>query len=134
LYKSIAFNLHDFGNSYFPALMLQDGLQPEKIVFDIYDFNQFAWQKNYKNVLLDYYLNSPFCTTFLYPFLFFKDAYWAKFIFNSISIILFIFSLEILSKSFRNSAKFFLLFLPFFFQLAPRHPPSMEVVFARSGY
>ncbi len=115
LYKSINFNLHDFGNSYFPALMLQNGLQPEKIVFDIYDFNQFAWQKNYKNVLLDYYLNSPFCTTFLYPFTFFKDAYLAKIIFNIFSIILFIFSLEILSKTFKNQTKILLLFLPFVF-------------------
>ncbi|WP_435354592.1 glycosyltransferase family 87 protein [Emticicia sp. SJ17W-69] len=115
LNKSFVFNLHDFGNSYFPALMLYDGQSPEKIVFDIYDFNLFAWQKGYNEALLDYYLNSPFSATFLYPFVYFKNAYSAKLFFNIISIILFILSIEILSKYIEKKNRLLIGLLPILF-------------------
>lgn len=99
LYKSLNFNLHDFGNSYFPALMILEDQNPTDLIFDIFQFNQYVWKKGYNDVLLDYYLNSPFCSTFILPITIFKNAYFAKTFFNSISIILFIFSLEILAKS-----------------------------------
>lgn len=111
--KSLTFNLHDFGNSYFPALMILEGENPAQTVFDIFQFNQYAWAKGYKDVLLDYYLNSPFCSTFVLPFSVLENAYIAKAVFNGISIILLVFALEILAKNLQ--AKKLILSFPLLF-------------------
>ncbi|WP_258101660.1 glycosyltransferase family 87 protein [Marinoscillum pacificum] len=84
--KSLNFPLHDYSNSYFPSTLLIDGIQPEKVVFDIYDFNTYAWNKGYPEVFIDFYLNSPFTSTFFYPFALIENAYLSKAIFNLLSI------------------------------------------------
>ena len=84
--KSISFPLHDYSNSYFPATLLIDNIQPEKVVYDIYDFNKYAWNKGYPEVFIDFYLNSPFTATFFYTFALIEDAYLSKAIFNLLSI------------------------------------------------
>jgi hypothetical protein len=81
--------------------MISEGKNPADTVFDIFRFNQYAWAKGYKDVLLDYYLNSPFCSTFVLPFTILQNAYTAKAVFNGISIILLVLALEILVKTFK---------------------------------
>lgn len=84
--------IHDFGNSYFPAFMIHQGIAPESIIFDIYDFNQYVWNLGHKDVLLDFYYNSPFNTTAFYLLAYIKDAHLAKAVFNSINIIVLLWS------------------------------------------
>jgi hypothetical protein len=62
LISSINFNLHDFSNSYFSARLISDNLNSDKL-FDIYEFNNYIWNLGYDDVLVDFYLNSPFIYT-----------------------------------------------------------------------
>lgn len=98
--KSTSYPLHDYSNSYFPALMAKEGIPPETIVFDIYDYNKYAWDKGYNEVFIDFYLNSPFTSTFFYPFALISNAYHSKHFFNSISILLFLVATLLLLRKF----------------------------------
>lgn len=102
LIQSYNYPLHDYSNSYFPALMAKEGIAPETIVFDIYDFNKYAWNKGYSEVFIDFYLNSPFTATFFYPLTLLPDGYDSKLAFNIISKLLFLWTIFLLLKKFPN--------------------------------
>jgi len=103
--------LHDFANNYFPALLATENIPPETVLYDIYDFNQYAWSKGYNDVLADFYLNSPFTATLFYPFAFIKNAFYSKLIFNLISVLFFTLALQLFSKKYLNKNNHFLLLL-----------------------
>jgi len=109
--------LHDFGNSYFPALMVHQGITPESIIFDIYDFNQYVWNLGYSDVLLDFYYNSPFNTTAFYVLAYIEDAYLAKAIFNSINIIVLILSVIKLVQIYQPKQLWGILLIPILFYI-----------------
>jgi len=88
-YKSLFFEIHDFGNSYFAARMLYDGTSLFQL-YDIAAFNRYVWNLGYPDVLLDFYLNSPFTPVLFYPLASIDNVLLAKAIFNGIGIILFI--------------------------------------------
>lgn len=130
LWQSLAFPLHDFSNSYFPAHIVANTNNPETILFDIYIYNSYIWDLGYKEVLGDFYLNSPFNAVVFYPFLFLEDAYLAKLIFNSLSCVLFVLALYVLVK--KNGKKTFLLLIiiPFLFYV----PIKNQILFGQTYF
>ena len=118
--QSLDFNLHDFSNSYFSARMLQDDI-PHTRVFDIYQFNSYIWNLGYNDVLVDFYLNSPFTLAAFYPLSFIENPYVAKAIFNLIGIFLFIGSVYVLFQKKGNGKYSLLLLLPFVFLIPIRN-------------
>lgn len=130
LYGSFSHNLHDFSNSYFAARLVTQGIPPETVIFDIYEFNNFIWNLGYKDVLVDFYLNSPFTITVFYPLSFIEDAYTAKAIFNLISIVLFIWSVCLLIKKKVNKRYWILLILPIIFLVPIRN----QILFGQSYF
>ena len=118
---SLSFMLHDFGNSYFPALLSKQGIAPESVLFDIYDFNQYVWSQGYTDLLLDFYYNSPFTVTAFYPFTFIEDAYLAKAIFNGINCIALILCTYRLVNMYQVKQLWGLLFIPILFYLSLIH-------------
>ncbi|MEX0291396.1 MAG: glycosyltransferase family 87 protein, partial [Flavobacteriaceae bacterium] len=127
---AISFHLHDFGNSYFAAQLIQDKTPSELILFDIYDFNQYVWESGYDNELLDYYLNSPFTGTFFYPFTILGDALLAKTTFNGLSIALFLLAIYLLATRFLVKENCLLLFLPVLFFIPSRN----NILFGQSYF
>lgn len=128
--QSITHNLHDFSNSYFAAKLYQEGLPLEVYLFDIYEFNSYIWGLGYNDVLVDFYLNSPFTVIAFYPLSFIENAYLAKAIFNIISILLFVVSLFYLIKRKLNRNYFILLFLPIVFFIPIRN----QILFGQSYF
>ena len=128
--KSLTFNLHDFSNSYFSARLLQDGFVPQAILFDIYEFNNYIWNLGYKEVLVDFYLNSPFTLIAFYPLSFIKDAYLAKAIFNLFNILLFVISLVYLTKRKLNNNFWPMLIFPLIFFVPIRN----QILFGQSYF
>ena len=63
LISSYAAPLHDFSNSYFSARLLHDDVAPETVIFDIHAFNTYIWELGYTDLLVDFYVNSPFTLT-----------------------------------------------------------------------
>jgi len=118
--QSLDYNLHDFSNSYFSARMLHDGI-PHTQLFDIYEFNNYIWNLGYTDVLVDFYLNSPFTLAAFYPLSFIENPYVAKAIFNLISIFLFIGSVYVLFQKKLNGKYSLLLLLPFVFLISIRN-------------
>lgn len=121
LYKSKDHSLHDFSNSYFPAHLAVSNTPPEDTVFDIYKFNKYAWDNGYSEVLIDFYLNSPFTSTAFYPFALIDNAYTSKLIFSSISIVLFLISIHLLAKKFVLGHEEILCLLPILFYIPIRN-------------
>lgn len=114
--------LHDFANNYFPALLAVENISPETVLFDIFEFNQYAWSKGYESVIADFYLNSPFTSTLFYPFAWIKNAYYSKLLFNLISVLFFTMSLQLFSKKYlSNNNRFLLLTIPFLFFIPIRN-------------
>lgn len=114
--------LHDFANNYFPALLATESIPPETVLYDIYDFNQYAWSKGYESVLADFYLNSPFTSTLFYPFALIKNAYYSKLIFNLISILFFTWALQLFNKKYLDkNNRFLLLTVPVLFFIPIRN-------------
>ncbi len=113
--QALSYSIHDFGNSYFPALLLHEGRVPEDVIFDIYSFNQYAWNLGYTDVLLDFYFNSPFNVTVFYPLVFFEDAYTAKAVFNGLSILLFMYGVFLLLRMYKPRIDWKLLLIPVIF-------------------
>lgn len=120
-WKSLSFPLHDFSNSYFPAHLAINNSQPEQILFDIYNFNQYIWELGYEDVLADFYLNSPFNSTFFYPFALIENAHVAKSVFNSLSILLFIISTYVLFRRFGEKVKWLIIAIPVLFFIPLRN-------------
>ena len=120
LISSINFNLHDFSNSYFSAKLIGEGISSDKL-FDIYEFNNYIWDLGYEEVLVDFYLNSPFTITAFYPLTFIENAYTAKLVFNIFSIVLFLLSIFFLIKYKFKEKYWILLILPFIFFIPIRN-------------
>lgn len=128
-YQSLTFNLHDFSNSYFSARMIREGVAHPQL-FDIYNFNNYIWKLGYKNVLVDFYLNSPFTISFFYPFSYIENPYAAKAIFNIISIVLFFWSLCLLIRNKFEGRYYVLLLLPILFFVPIRN----QILFGQSYF
>ena len=121
-FASFEYPLHDYCNNYFPALLLHKGIAPESVVFDIFDFNSFIWSQGYPDEIADFYLNSPFISTFFYPLSFLSNAVLSKLIFNLISIVLFLVALKVHCKNYFAKKDWpFLLLIPFFFYVPIRN-------------
>ncbi len=114
LFQSLTYNIHDFSNSYFSAKLIRESLS-SNLLFDIYEFNTYIWNLGYTNVLVDFYINSPFTITFFYPFTFIENPYVAKAIYNLICIVLFSWSLYLLVRDKFKKRYEILFFLPILF-------------------
>ena len=119
--KSLSFPLHDFANSYFPAHITANSEEPEVILFDIYNYNEYIWDLGYREVLGDFYLNSPFNAVAFYPLTYVQNAYSAKAIFNCISILLFLISLYQLHKRLGKGIKWLIVAVPILFFIPLRN-------------
>ncbi|MDY8138863.1 glycosyltransferase family 87 protein [Aquimarina sp. 2201CG5-10] len=122
--------LHDFGNSYFSALLMRQEISPEKILFDIYDFNKYVWNLGYEGELLDFYLNSPFTPVFFSPFSYIENAHMAKFIFNCFSIVLLIITIYYLAQKYLKQNFWILTLLPLLFFVPIRN----QILFGQSYF
>lgn len=122
--------LHDFSNSYFSARLLHDGIPPETIIFDIHAFNSYIWELGYTDELVDFYVNSPFTLAAFYPLAYIENAYIAKLVFNSISILLFLAGLLLLAKKTITNSKWLLLAIPILFYVPIRN----QILFGQSYF
>ena len=122
--------LHDFSNSYFSARLLHDGIPPETVIFDIHAFNTYIWELGYTDELVDFYVNSPFTLAAFYPLAYIENAYLAKFVFNSISILLFLAGLLLLAKKTITNSKWLLLVIPILFYVPIRN----QILFGQSYF
>lgn len=129
LNKSRSHSLHDFGNSYFSAKLVHDGIAPEEVLFDIYAFNNYVWEQGYPNEILDFYVNSPFTLAAFYPLAFIPDAQTAKLIFNLISILCFLIGLYMLARDHLKEL-WLLLLVPVLFLIPIRN----QVLFGQSYF
>ncbi len=122
--------LHDFSNSYFSARLLHEGIPPETVIFDIYAFNTYIWELGYTDVLVDFYVNSPFTLAAFYPLAYINNPFIAKFVFNSISILLFLIGLILLAKRTVSDKEWLLLVLPIVFYV----PIKNQILFGQSYF
>lgn|GEM_PF-3319966 len=85
--------LSDFGNSYYPALAVRShhGAQLN-FLYDVEGYNKYVNTIGDKNLLLDFYLNTPFTCTFFLPFAALADPVNAKLIFNLFSLTMLVIS------------------------------------------
>lgn len=112
VFKATSFPIHDFSNYYFGGHLLKDGNFNTAIYFP-YEFNKTIFNLGYKEIFASYAPNTPFLAFCFTPFTLFS-VFWAKLIFNSISILLFILSLKKLFHHYSIDKKWFVL-LPFLF-------------------
>ncbi|WP_299098580.1 glycosyltransferase family 87 protein [uncultured Winogradskyella sp.] len=120
-WRSVSFPLHDFANSYFPAHIVANSATPESVLFDIYEYNNYIWNIGYKEVLGDFYLNSPFNTVAFYPFIVIEDAYLAKAIFNGLCSLLFLLAIYSLFKRFGRKTFLLVTAIPVLFYVPLRN-------------
>ena len=128
---SYNFKLHDFANYYFSS---KAGLEFEdsSFIYSIYSFNSYVWSLGYPDVLLDFYINSPFTITVFSPLLLIGNAFVAKLVFNILSSVLFFGSLYLLLKSKlnKNQSFIFLIILPVLFFVPVRN----QILFGQSYF
>ncbi|WNM19373.1 glycosyltransferase family 87 protein [Flavobacterium capsici] len=91
LLQATHFPIHDFSNYYFGGKFLTEGKFNSNIYFP-YEFNKAISDLGYSGIFASYAPNTPFLATIFLPFAFFSLGV-AKLIFNSVSIILLVFSL-----------------------------------------
>ncbi len=130
LVASYSSPLHDFSNSYFSAKLLHEGIPPETVIFDIHAFNSYIWELGYTDVLVDFYVNSPFTLSAFYPLAYIDNPYVAKFVFNSISILLFLIGLVLLAKETLSGKLWLLLIIPIVFYV----PIKNQILFGQSYF
>ncbi len=130
LISSYSLPLHDFSNSYFSARLLHDGIPPETVIFDIHAFNSYIWELGYTDELVDFYVNSPFTLAAFFPLTYIENAYVAKLVFNSISILLFLAGLLLLTKKTIPNSKWLLLAIPIVFYVPIRN----QILFGQSYF
>lgn len=130
LISSYSSPLHDFSNSYFSAKLLHDSVPPETVIFDIYDFNTYIWNLGYTDVLVDFYVNSPFTLSAFYPLAYVDNPYIAKFVFNGVSILLFLIGLFLLAKKNVHEHRWLLLLVPIIFYV----PIKNQILFGQSYF
>jgi hypothetical protein len=90
-YKAQYFALHDFSNYYFGAYFFAEGQFTSDIYFP-YKFNQQIADLGFQNIFANYTPNTPLLSLLFYPFTYI-DPLTAKLVFNTISVVLFLFSL-----------------------------------------
>lgn len=112
-YKAIDFPVHDFSNYYFGGKFLADGKFNSTIYFP-YEFNKAISNLGYSGLFTSYAPNTPFLALVFYPISFLSLA-TAKLVFNSISILLFIYSLNRLVLFYKINRKYILLIPILFF-------------------
>ena len=122
--------LHDFSNSYFSARLVHEGIPPETVIFDIYAFNEYIWGLGYTDVLVDFYVNSPFTLAAFYPLTYIENPYVAKLVFNSISVVLFLIALFLLAKNTLKESPWVLVIIPFIFYVPIRN----QILFGQSYF
>lgn len=131
LVASYNFQLHDFANYYFSATAGIE-FQDPSFIYSIYDFNAYAWLSGYEDVLIDFYINTPFTISAYHPFGLISNAYVSKLILNVLSCILFIIAVLYFTKS-KLSGKnynYFLLSLPVVFFVPIRN----QILFGQSYF
>ena len=107
---------HDFANYYFGATFIRNDLFAPSIYFP-HIFNLEIASLGYTNIFASYAPNTPFLALSFLPLTYFSLA-TAKIVFNSISLLLFIYSLLNLFKHYQISDVYlFLLPLVFFIPL-----------------
>lgn len=116
--KAVGFQIHDFANYYFGAELLMTKSLGADIYFP-HIFNLEIAALGYQNIFVSYAPNTPFLATLFYPLTFFSVA-MAKIIFNSISLVLFLFSLRRLVKAYPVNP-LYLLVLPLVFFIPLRN-------------
>jgi hypothetical protein len=89
---SPSFPTHDFGNYYFSALMISEGIFTSEIYFPFH-FNQTIADLGYLNEFLSFAPNTPFLALFFVPLTIFQPE-TAKLIFNLISLVLLLISVK----------------------------------------
>lgn len=112
LYQANGFVLHDFANYYFGGYFLSEGHFTSDLYFpDI--FNREIASLGYTSVFTSFAPNTPFLTLLFYPF-HFLDPFTAKLLFNLISCLLLLYSLNRISR-FYTIKSFYLIVLPVLF-------------------
>ena len=129
-YRSLNFGVHDFGNSYFAAKMVQDEDVPLTDLYDITAFNSYVWGLGHDEIVLDFYLNSPFTSVAFYPLGSIANAFWGKVIFNIISLFVFLLTLFYLCKDYVRTNTWLLLTIPIVFFVPIRN----HILFGQSYF
>jgi len=106
-YKALAFPIHDFSNYYFGVKFLAEGNFNFEIYFP-HEFNKAISDSGYRNIFANYAPNTPFLAWLFLPFSLVSAA-TAKLIFNSVSILLLVFSIYRLFTHYKLNFKFALL-------------------------
>ncbi len=118
VFIAIDFAPHDFANYYFGGFFFREGLFSPDIYFP-HLFNQEIEALGHKNLFVNFAPNTPFLGIVFYPFTFFSLAI-AKIIFNSISLILFLYSLKKIVETFAIKSVY-LYIIPFIFLIPIRN-------------
>lgn len=112
-YKAIDFPIHDFSNYYFGGKFLADSKFNSTIYFP-YEFNKAISNLGYSGLFTSYAPNTPFLALVFYP-ISFLSLPTAKLVFNSISVLLFIYSLNRFVSFYKINPKYILLISILFF-------------------
>jgi len=92
IFNAIYFEPHDFANYYFGASFLKEGKFSYQLYFP-HIFNQQIETLGYKDIFSSYAPNTPFLALFFLPFAL-LSLIQAKIVFNIISLLLFLYSLQ----------------------------------------
>jgi hypothetical protein len=111
-FRAIDFPAHDFANYYFGGKFLADGNFNSSIYFP-YEFNKAIADLGFRHIFASYAPNAPLPALLFLPLSFLPLAV-AKFTFNAISILLFIYSVRRLASHYKIEP-IFLLLLPVLF-------------------
>ncbi len=122
-YKAIDFPIHDFSNYYFGGRFLSVGNFDANIYFPYYFNNETA--SSAEGLFMSYAPNTPFLALFFYPLALLPLAV-AKLLFNSISSLLFIYSVKRLVSHYKIKPIYILL-LPIVFFI----PIKNELLFGQ---
>ncbi|WP_291127871.1 glycosyltransferase family 87 protein [Flavobacterium sp. UBA7682] len=107
LFKAIDFPANDFANYYFGGKFLAKGNFSSNIYFP-YEFNKAIFDSGYPNIFVSYAPNTPFLAFSFLLFAGFSLAV-AKIIFNSLSVVLFFFSIYRLFNHYKIDWRYALL-------------------------
>lgn len=99
VWRAIDFPIHDFTNYYFGGYFLANGTFNASVYFP-YHFNQAIANLGYQGLFGSYAPNTPFLALVFYPFSLLSLAS-AKLVFNSISVLLFVYSIQRLASVYK---------------------------------
>jgi len=112
IWKATSFPVHDFANYYFGAKFLAESHFASWIYFP-YPFNKAISNLGYVNIFVSYAPNTPFLALLFLPVSFLPMAA-AKLAFNSLGVILFVFTLKRFADYYKINL-FFILLVPILF-------------------